>query len=446
MLRDQYRQLLTAYVDGELSSRQRRHVARLLRRSPEARLLLQQLQADAQALRQLPQPPLPADLSNPVLHRIAERRLTPGQSRIAQSASTTPWMGPLASWAAAAAVLFLLGLASYLYFAASLVQPEKVEVVHKQPGPASLTPPAPIPHSPTTEQSESRMAKKSEDTKDRKSPKADSGKQLAESGKPSGKAKPNAPDKPLSPPQQDTALTERLEMFPLHRVPDLLPVIVPVSDLDREPARKQLLTELGKDREFRIELPCPNGTKALDRVGKASRTLHLGLLIDKHAQERIKQKWRTSYVLYLEDVTPEELIHFVRQIGAEDRKSAAGKPAEVQIDRLVLSRLTARHRKELIALLGVDPAATVPSDRGPLGADPRKSLSDETARQVGQALAGSEGAPRPASGKPPEHIVLVLPYSPARPASGSDEIKHFLEGRKPARAGTLRVLLVLRSG
>lgn len=448
MLRDRYRQLLTAYVDGELSSRQRRHVARLLRRSPEARQLLQQLQADAHALRQLPPPPLPADLSSPVLRHIAERRLVPGQRRIVSAASTPPWMGPLASWAAAAAVLFLLGVASYLYFAASLDQPAKEELTQKQSGSASVAPPSPRSHPPKiAPEHGSRIVKNDPETTERKPPKVDGGKHLADNGKPrGGNAKPIPADEPPSPPKQDTALTERLEMFPLDRVPDLLPVITSVSELDRDAARKQFRAELGKDREFRIELPCPNGTKAMDRLGKAARTLRFGLLIDKHAQERIKRKWKTSYVLYIEDVTPEELTCLVQQIGAEDRKSAAGKPAEAQIDRLVLTRMTARHRKELTALLGVDPAVAVPSETGPLGADPRKSLADVTERQIGQALAKQGGTPRPESGKPPEHIALVLPYNPARPSSGSDEIKHFLQGRKPARPGTLRVLLVLRGG
>src|SRR6185437_14418170 len=97
MLRDRYRQLLTAYVDGELTKRQRRHVARLLRRSPEARQLLRKLQADAHSLRHLPRPALSADLSGPVLRTIVERRLTPGHRRIAKISSSTPWVGPLAS-------------------------------------------------------------------------------------------------------------------------------------------------------------------------------------------------------------------------------------------------------------------------------------------------------------------------------------------------------------
>ncbi len=446
MLRDRYRQLLTAYVDGELSSRQRRHVARLLRRSPEARQLLQRLQLDARALRHLPRPHMPVDLTGRVLRTIGERRLTPGQHRRAV-VSASSWMGPLASWAAAASVLLILGAASYLYFAASLDSQANREVVQTQP--ESSTPPSPA----EQRQPSLALTEKTPPTASHQKPASKNVRpslitttQVAKNG--AAKTTPSVSDKPPLP-KKETALTERLEMFQLDRVPDILPIILKVCDLEQEHERKNLLAELGKDSDFRMELPCPNGTKAFERVQRAATTIHLGLIVEKQAQERIKQKWRTSYVLYVENLTPEELIRFVREIGGEDRKMVANKSAEAQIDRLVLTRLTAQQRKELSTLLGIEPLSTTPAASGPLGTDPRKPLADLTAQQLGRALAGQGGAPRPETGKPtakpPEQFALVLTSNLVRPSPSSEEIKHFLESRKPIRSGTIRVLLVLRS-
>jgi hypothetical protein len=444
MLLDRYRQLLTAYVDGELSSRQRRHVSRLLQRSPEARQLLNQLKQDARSLRHLPRPRLPADFSVPVLRTIGERRLTPGQRLIAKGSSAPAWMGPLASYAAAAAVLMLLGAASYLYFAASLTpqeQPQLARTIPEIPSPPSRRAPKPAP-SPKEEKPQTA-------SRDTPRPKLDATSvvKTPPAVQNNDKPKPSRSDKPPTPPKEEAVLTERLEMFQLDRVANTLPVVVKVGDLDREPARKSLLAELDKDNNFRIELPCQHGTKAFERVQKAAAAVRLGLIVEKQAQERIKLKWRTNYVLYIENVTPAELTRLLRQIGVEDRKLAAGKPAEAQIDRLVLTRLSAQQHKELSTLLGIDPTTTVPAAPGPLGADPRKPLSDATAQQVTQALAG-QGTPRPQAGKkaekPPEQFALVLAYNPVRPAPGSAEIKRFLESRKPTRPGTIRVLLVLR--
>jgi hypothetical protein len=447
MLQDRYRQLLTAYVDGELSSRQRRHVARLLRRSPDARELLRKLQADSHVLRHLPRPALPADLAEPVLHTIAERRLKPSQRRIATHSSPSSWVAPLAPWAAAASVLLILGMASYLYFAVSLTQPANSEMAKKD-----LSPPASPGNPPPRDAAQINPEQASTPPAERSHPIIDlpvavnppRGVQP-----PPDKVRPNDPDKHVTPSKHETALTDRLEMFQLDRVADLLPVIVKVSDLEQESLRKRLLAELRKESNLRVELPCPNGTKALERVERAAKALRVGLIIDKQAQERIKLKWRTSYVIYLENITPDELTSFVRQIVAEDRKITANKPTEAQLDRLILSQMTAQHHKELSTLLGIDPTTTAPSATGPLGTELHKPLTDLTAQQLGKALAGQGGPPRSEAGKPapkpPEHVALVLAFNPVRPSPSSDEVKRFLDSRTPARPGTLRVLLLLRS-
>jgi hypothetical protein len=448
MLLDRYRELLTAYVDGELSSRQRRHVVRLLHRSPEARRLLDQLQQDACALRHLPRPRLTADLTGPVLHTIRERRLSLGQRFVAKASVASAWMGPLASYAAAAAVLLILGAASYLYFAASLVQPAKLEMAQTKTMTPDLLPRSKQVDSSSAKEENPRTASVSHEPTHTKPDSPAVVKPPLVVKKDKEKTLPLLAENVPPPPKEESALTDRLEMFQLDRVPDTLPVVVKVSDLDREARRKELLAELGKDGSFRIELPCKHGSKAFERVQHAAQTIHLGLIVEKQAQERIKQRWRTNYILYIENLTPEELTRFVQQIGVEDRKSSAGKPAEAQIDRLVLTRMTAQQRKELSTLLGIDPTTTAPSANGPLGTDLRKPLSDLTAQQLSRALAGQGGTPRPEAGKPavkpPDHFALVLAYNPVRPAPGSEEIKRFLESRKPARLGTIRVLLVLR--
>src|SRR5258708_31668166 len=120
MLPDCLSRMLTAYVDGELNARQRKAVLRLLRRSPEARALLRQLQVDANQLRQLPQRTLSSDFADLVMQRIADGIVRPAQYKIPASGSPVP-----VSWglAAAAAVLLAVGLGSY--FLLSVLQGER---------------------------------------------------------------------------------------------------------------------------------------------------------------------------------------------------------------------------------------------------------------------------------------------------------------------------------
>jgi hypothetical protein len=112
--------------------------------------------------------------------------------------------------------------------------------------------------------------------------------------------------------------------------------------------------------------------------------------------------------------------------------------------------LTADDRKDLAALLGVDPLQSVPAKpKTPLGVDIRQPIANGTVAQVSQSLAG-QGTPRPEPGKPvtvkpAERLALLLPYAPVRtkPAA-SKEIKQFLDSRKEGQPGTVQMLLVLR--
>lgn len=429
MLRDRYRQLLTAFIDDELSSRQRRHVARLLKRSAEARQMLQQLREDAQALRRLPRPAPPPDLTGPVLRTIAERRLAPGRRRLAPAPAANLWMMPLVSWTIAAGVLLFLGAASYLYFAASLPRSAKQEMAQKQTGISTPTVTPEERGSPLVQDEGPQTEPRDRSRHKTSRPSAVKAPEIIQTHRANSAAK--VPDKSPSPPKEETALTDRLEMFHFDQAADILPVVVQVHDLDKLSARRRFQIELQKDSAFRMELPCPNGAKAFERVQKAAQTLHYELIIDKKPADRGKSKWRTNYLLYFEDVTPDEFIRFVQQIGVEDSKSAAGNAAEVAIDRLVLTRMSTQHHKELAAILGIDPPATT------------------TTRQAEQVGTGQGGRPRPEAGKSiaksPEHYVLVLAHNPVRPAPGSEEIKRFLQNRKPARNGTIRVLLMMRS-
>ncbi|MBY0522361.1 MAG: hypothetical protein K2R98_03145 [Gemmataceae bacterium] len=122
MLPERVTQLLTAYIDGELSSRQRRAVSKLLRKSPEARHLLQEMQQDSMILRKLPRRRPTMDLSKTVLTTLDMRGIKlpkpppmPAPARLPAAARMPNWL------AVAAAVLVLVAISagSYLFFAST---------------------------------------------------------------------------------------------------------------------------------------------------------------------------------------------------------------------------------------------------------------------------------------------------------------------------------------
>jgi hypothetical protein len=447
MLPEPCRQLLTAYVDGELSARQRRQALRLLRRSGEARQYLTRLQSDSRELRGLPSSKPEIDLSGPVLAQIASRRLTPGRAPAVRAYPA--WLG----YAAAAAILVAVAAASYGVVSASFDRPSGDSLAVSNPqganpdGPSSADAPRNVATAPPPDKQPDN------DKPDGPRPPTDSAKD-----KPDRPRDPK-PDDPGSMKEDDAFTYPGLEIFTPLESPNPkvdLPVAFALRELDQEAKHKNLLAELQKGEGVRIELPCPDGTRAYEHLQAVFKAHHVSLTIDATAQRRLAHpQWKTNYVLYAEDVTPDELALLLQQLVAEDKK--AGKAVEPPFESMVLTHLSDRDHKELADLLNIDPAKVrPPSGTGPLGVDPHKSPADQTLAQLTATLEGQGGAPpRPEPGKSPgakpadkdkavEHAMLVMPYNPVRPKRDSAEVKRFLDDRKPMRTGALQVLLVLR--
>jgi anti-sigma factor RsiW len=84
-----HNELLSAYLDGELTAAERAEVERLLADSPAARQFVEELRAAGNMLRALPREKLPEDLSRQVL-RIAERRMLSEEEPNAADEEATP--------------------------------------------------------------------------------------------------------------------------------------------------------------------------------------------------------------------------------------------------------------------------------------------------------------------------------------------------------------------
>ena len=143
MLPERLTQLLTAYIDGELSSRQRKAVTRLLRKSPEARKLLEEMQQDSMILRDLPRKKMKTDLSQTLPGTIEMRGLklpTPSRPAGTGPRPVVPiWVALLVG------VLLLGGLGIGTYFLLGSVA-KKAPATQRRTEPGS----APVPTSPAS--------------------------------------------------------------------------------------------------------------------------------------------------------------------------------------------------------------------------------------------------------------------------------------------------------
>ncbi len=429
MLPDRLTELLTAYVDGELSARQGRSVLRLLKRSPEARQLLQELRADAVRLRDLPRARLDRQFPERIVQALGERPVRlPLRPAVEPRPAFPTWLG----LAGAAAVLFLVATASYLYFAASS-QPTAGS------SPVAKSDDTPRAHHPAPDPGDRQQVVPPEAKQTTPGPSVVvwaierlgrwGREEVARLGRPGGK---RFDDDPIATPRREPSAFDVVNPRSL--------LLLNVRDLDQEKSGKQLQDELHRDRACRIELFCLENARGFARLQAAFQAHGIRLVVDRDAQTCLNRKTKTSYVLYAEDLTADELTTILREVGREDKKAEARR--EAQFDRVIVNALSPADYEELSKLLNID----VKGLQTPPRMDPRRPISDRTAQDVIRVLEG-QGPPRPGPGQPTakgaDRVALVLASHLVRPRSASREVQLFLDGRKERRPGTVQMVLVL---
>ncbi|HYT91224.1 MAG TPA: hypothetical protein VEL76_21095 [Gemmataceae bacterium] len=361
MLSDQDRELLTAYLDGQLSARQRKTAQRLLHRSPEAHHLLRQLQEDAHALHRLPTRKLAPDFSLKLLKTIAQRGLQPGGARPLPSPRSIPtWVGA----SAAAAVLFLVAGGSFVYFG-DRFDTQQVIPVQTAYAPPPLDP-------------------------------------MAAAMLPGVLAEYAKPVKPG--------------------------VYIPLPELTGQDAKKRLTTELQSAPAHHLVLESRNNSAAVDRMKTVLKGAGIQVLMDPTAQaalQKKQKKQKTTYVVYAENILPDELAAILNQFGRQT------KPSDRASENVLLNPMSKKDLQQLAQLMRVK-EAQIEHVRLP------EPIFDPTGKPP------AKGKPKPPASKQAERFAVVLAMNGASGNSPpSAEVRRFLDSRSQPRPGAVRILLVL---
>lgn len=440
MLSDRLAQLLTGYIDGELSPRKERAVQKLLRHSSEARELLRQLEQDSREVQLLSRKRCEVDLAGKVMRTISERQLTIKPRPAAVRRFSMPaWIG----YAAAAAVLVAVFYGSY-QFSLALHGNKGTDVVRNQHTP--VNPPAignkNQPNQPEVVPPERLVI-------DRPSPEI--GPRIPDQPIPPRVNQPDPeqpivkntlPDQPMVPEPPTVEVVQAPEPMDLGRPRSKLEVfeapgnlktdfvVRALRDLDNEATQLELLRELHDGSSHRIELVSMAPTISFEKLERAFNEHGIGFTIDKLCLYRLQNPyWQTHFAVYLENVKPEEVVSLMTRLGQVDRK----------VEGMVLPFNELAHN-QLSNLLGVDPTKLDPPK--PAKIDIREPISKATLKQLRTA------PPRPqANGVPViTRHALVVPCNPVHPnPSASREIKLFMERRTKSEPGTVQVLFLIRN-
>jgi hypothetical protein len=448
MLSNRLNRLLSAYVDNELTPRERKAVQRLLRESPEAHALLLQLQNNADAVRDLPQQRLGDDFSLRVLRRIAEKGIRPAGSFVASVRPPLPfWVGA----ATAATVLLAVGVGSYLYFAAERAGKAR-ELADLAAGRAANKTAMAKAETPAGKPAEPEHADKSN---------------LARAEPPSEEAP--AVDLPLPSFSKDKktqtpdTASSVLATAPAPReifkeAPVKLAHSLQLNELDREEKREQLLKELCKGSAFRVDLNCPKSAVAMEGLKLAFKEQSVNLVIDQDARTLLTvpfPRLETNYALYAETLTPDETVAILRRLNGDRAKSVSGHRDAKPISRIVINSMSSEDSNDLCDLLGIQHGQLESAGVNRAGAGSGRKLTatsrsdaelvDGIKRESASAKPDANARPQAAAARSPTRMAVVLPYNrEIRPKAASPEVKLFLDGRTDRPSGTMQLLIVLR--
>jgi anti-sigma factor RsiW len=444
MLSDDVCRLLTGYVDGELNDRQRQAVERLVQRSPEARQLLDQLQANANTLRKLPRRQLPSDFALQVTGAITTRQLHPGQRRSWQPSSR------ILAWAgAAASVLLVVGVGSFYYLFPARNQRAPLDAVAARDAELAQARPMAEKESPV------RFRRGLDKTAAAPSAKVAPVSVPSETGSSGGDRKASksmpapAPSKPSDGAGKDAGAAlaaARGKSKNLEVIAAGLPLTLALGELNREEHKKRLRLGMEKGTGYHIELFCRGNGHALERLRAALSSQRIGLLVDDAAELRLKRGGtEENYLLYAQEMTATQLASVLEQLASDDKEAEDKRRGSGEFENFMICALGGDDRNDLARRLGSDPLQFALGSRA--HSDVPKSVPEKPADSMSRSLAGN-GASRPRADQPtttPPNRWAVLLHYPEKPRLvTSNPVRLFLTNRRPPQQGAVQVFLVLR--
>ncbi len=369
MLSDKALQLLTAYVDGELTSRQREAALRLLQESSEARQMLKELEHNVQRLRNLPSRTLePAFARNvvaaleikldgkPVVRPALVRRGRPAWMRYAIAATVV--------------AMVAVGIVLIVRRGGDPGTPIAVApgVKKSEPAPRTINPLV-----------ESMVAAASREFA-----------------------------RPLPPERAGTKLA--------------------FDELAKTEWHEHFVSGMEKQEAVHLDVAVVNHRQAVQRLETVLQNKGIKVVVDKPAATQLqKNERRGEYVIYAENVRPDELAAMLYELGTDER-------ARTSIETLTVSAVNQGDQQKLCGLLGISPAElrTPPMNNNPLG---KFIPKEDTSRDSGS----TPGRPNFAHDA---RIAMVL-ANEARGGALSSEIQYFLSQRRQLQPGALQVIVVI---
>ena len=216
------------------------------------------------------------------------------------------------------------------------------------------------------------------------------------------------------------------------------PVVVPplqvtFKELALQPAREKLARKLQNETAVHLDLTVRDSASAVEHLQEALKGQGIKVIVDPGAHASLQQEGKAAieYLVYAENITPEELQAILSQLGEEPKNPAIRKRT---FESLIVASLSGEDRQKLSGLFGVNASEL----EGPSGSGDAALFENK----IIEAPKDNKSAP-PIVTSQPERCALVIASHPGT-GGASPEVRRFLAGRPRQRPGTVQVLLVIR--
>jgi hypothetical protein len=215
------------------------------------------------------------------------------------------------------------------------------------------------------------------------------------------------------------------------------------EELAKPGTTTRLTKDLRQDTAFLVDLPARDNNLTVRQLESAFEDNGVKVVVAGKAQQALKaQRGHTSYILYAENLRPDELARILTQLGGNARPGVKENGGPAAVEEVVVSGMTPDHRQQLATLLGVPAERLRPAAKGP--SDPPEELLNKKIIAGGAKGQGSNQAV-PAGPRAPDRlaVVLAMPDNAVMNPVEAPEVEQFLRERGPQRPGTLQVVLVV---
>jgi hypothetical protein len=418
MLPDRLSRLLTGFVDGQLSASEEKQALDLLRRSWEARELLNRLQADAQLLAAFPRAQLPPEFREQLQASLPDRALN--RPLAAKTVERKLYLRHSAFYAAAASLLLALGIA-YL----------------QRPRPTIES--SPSPSAPAGGASVGGENIRSIVAELLPAPRPDTRPPATVDPLLPGTATPRPEVLVNMPRLEPDVLTAPLPNTAPFRVYDpKIPLILTMQEMDQPKGQGRITGELAQAKNWRLDLKCQESEVATVRLKRALQGVGIQLLIDPDAADRQRLRFaKTAYTTLLENITQAECVGILTELRTVDRNEQTRTRGNNQFIDLKLIRQSPEDGRHLEDLFGFKVGL-----RQAVKSVPAEVNSRDVAVMTAARAAAIWRGQNPEGQGAPRHALLVADIV-GRVRKPSNENQLFLNSRQPPKPELWQLMIVL---